>query len=305
MTTSDMEEGTVDIVFIDASPMAIQFREAWLQFTELWEEAPQFVAQREAELFEDEGVLAAMEAGDPDIGAAFNNVELAVAALENALTLRARAGQARADLAWTLLGVVGRVLANVEKRRRAVKLGEEGLAMFDNDLEGLAWRYREVYRRFFEQVQVDEGVERDATAPSPDASEWDAERFDELERYVVGPILLWDVAQCEELWPEPEVPRCGGPDLLTAWSLSNQIDAGASNQRLLLRSVFGFLSYKLDEFATQLGEDLGIIFDRLAEAAKEVWDRVKTAVAKAFPTKWVVGGLIILGGVLFLKGRKK
>ena len=296
------EDEEVAVQYLDVSGMNIAFSESYLGFKDLRERAPEILAQAELRLAEDEAVLDAMPQGDPNLAAAAHNVGVSVERVEYAETLHFRAGQSMVNIAWTVLGVIGRVLNHVNARRKQIRIGEEGLAMFDNDLAKLGARYDNVYRKFFEDVRGQAG-EGQATAPLPDASEWTDEDFALLEQRTIGPMLLWDVEQCKELW-ESNVPRCTGPDLMTAWSFANQLAPVAANQLKLTRSVFGFLDYKLDEFAEEMGEDLGVIWDALADGARKVWKTVKETAAKVITSKYfVIGGLVLLGA--WALGRKK
>lgn len=303
-TKKAREEG-VEITTIDATPLMLSLRDTYETFTDLWWNAPEILVQRQAQLQEDKAVLAAMEPSDPNYAAAEYNVGVAEDSLASAQTLREHAGQARVDLAWLIISMVGRVIGSVKRRRDSIRIGEEGLAGFDNDLSQIQARYAYVYRRYFEEIagEVPEGA---ATAPTPDASEWDEEDFALLEERIVNPILYWSLTECRDNWPDElsSVPPCEGPDLMTAWSLTNQVAAGTRHQIELLRNVFGFMHYKLEEFAEEFSDDIAVIWDGLAEQAKKVWDAVKETVKAAFPAKYIIGGLVVVGAFWAL-GRKR
>jgi hypothetical protein len=303
-TKKAREEG-VEIITIDATPLMLTLRETYETFSELWRDAPEILAARQAELADDKAVLAAMDASDPNYEAAQYNVQVAEENLASAQVLREHAGQARVDLAWMVVSMVGRVIGMVKRRRDAIRIGEDGLAGFDNDLAQIQARYAYVYRRYFEEM-VGEVPEGAATAPTPDATNWDEEDFALLEERIVNPLLFWSLTECRDNWPEElsSVPPCEGPDLLTAWSLSNQVSAGEQHQLELLRNVFGFMQYKLEEFAEEFASDIAVIWDGLAEKAKEVFEAVKETVKKAFDAKYIVGGLVVVG-VAWALGRRR
>lgn len=303
-TKKAREEG-VEIVTIDATPLMLSLRDTYEIFSELWRDAPEILAEREVELAEDKAVLAAMSPSDPNYDSAQFNVGVAENNLASAQVLREHAAQARVDLAWMVISIVGRVVGTVKRRRDRIRIGEEGLVGFDNDLSQIQARYAYVYRRYFEELagEVPEGA---ATAPTPDASEWDEDDFALLEERIINPILYWSLVECRENWPDElsSVPPCEGPDLMTAWSLSNQVSAGERHQVELIRNVFGFMHYKLEEFAEEFADDIAVVWDGLAEQAKKVWDAVKETVKAAFPAKYIIGGLVVVGAVWAL-GRRR
>ena len=295
----------IEIVRIDAGPLMLSFRDTYEKFVELWENAPQIVAQRQAELANDKATLASMPASDPNYSAAQFNVGLSEDNLAAAKVLRENAGQARADIGWTLIGIVGRVTNAVKQRREHIDIGEQGLVEFDNDLAQINARYKYVYRRFFEELagEVPEGY---ASAPPPDATGWDEADFAVLEERIINPILYWSLAECRDNWPDDleGVPPCEGPDMLTAWSLANQVSAGERHQAELIRNVFGWMHLRLEHFAEEFTGDVAAVFDAVAEQAKKVWEEVKRVVKEVFPAKYIIGGLVVVG-VAWALGRKR
>ena len=295
----------IEIVRIDAGPLMLSFRDTYEQLTALWENAPEILAQREAELASDKAALAGMDASDPNYSAAQFNVGVSEDNLAAAEVLRENAGQARADIGWTLIGIVGRVITEVKNRRARIDIGEQGLVGFDNDLAQISARYKYLYRRFFEEL-AGETPDGYATAPTPDATGWDEDDFAVLEERIINPILYWSLVECRDNWPDDleGVPPCEGPDMLTAWSLTNQVSAGERHQNELIRNVFGWMHIRLEHFAEEFSADVKAVFEVIAEHAKKVWEEVKQIVKEVFPAKYIVGGLVVVG-VAWALGRKR
>lgn len=156
---------------------------------------------------------------------------------------------------------IGRLLNDVEQARGQITLGEAGLAEVDARIDGLRQRYTKVYRTAFKWAG--------GTPLLPNPTGWGEAEWTDFENRLENPIYFWSPKECLELWAYP-VPRCQGPDYLTAWSLVNQVVAAQDTQATLVGDVAGYLDWQMGGYI----EEAGDAFDTLVEKTKEVIQEV-------------------------------
>ena len=174
----------------------------------------------------------------------------------------------------TLVDLIHQVINDVTVARSKIKNQDDGLLGFDGDLAGVTARYTHMYK----------------TAIEKDFDLTDRTQYAVFEKFLEGPILLWDLKTCKEKWPT-SIGYCEGPDLLTALSLLHQVGVAEDFERQLLESyvrrahtVFREMVETAegvyDAAAARTKEALKAAGDALVEAHKAVVETVGEHIAK-------------------------
>ena len=205
----------------------------------------------------------------------------------------------RVDAVKTIVEIMGRFLREIGTLRLRITSGEVGLKGFDTDLAGLQQRYRNLYRRFFDNP--------------PHPEEWTDEQWKSLEEDLEGPILLWDLKTCKERWGIAYAsPPCEGPDLLMTFSLLHQLGAAQQLEIELIQSIYSLADITMQEIggywsdkAKGAGQAIGQAFKPLADQGKKEFptppgSNTRKYIALGIGAAVVVGG----GGYLWLQSRK-
>lgn len=197
------------------------------------------------------------------------------------------------DVMYALVELLGRLIQEIQVLRADIVRGEVGLAGFDADLAGLQLRYRNLYRRFFEDL--------------PPPEEWTAERWKSFEEHLEGPILMWNLKTCQERWGIPfGTPVCEGPDLQMALSLLHQTGVATEFQKGILTSLYQgvrktlrFLSASLHGAGRAIGEGAAAALGAIAEGAASYFTPSKST-KSGFAWGLGVAAVIGVGGYLWL-----
>lgn len=201
----------------------------------------------------------------------------------------------RVDAMYAIFELLGALINEITALRAEIRLGENGLAGFDEDLSGLRQRFMGLYRPFFEDI----------TPPH----EWTAEQWASFEDDLEGPILLWDLQTCRERWEIPFASKpCEGPDLHMALSLLHQTGAAQDTQRELLKSAYGKAQHAAEELAESVGDSAQQAAQGIADAFGDVGRDIKhffTSPATSHVMAWGLGIAAAVGGgyLLLKKGR--
>lgn len=179
---------------------------------------------------------------------------------------------------------IGKLVTDIEEARSKITLGEAGLAEVDARIEGLRERNDKVYRTAFKWAG---GV---PLLPNP--TDWGDEEWAEFEKRLEGPIYYWGPKECLELWSYP-VPRCQGPDYLTAWSLVNQVIAAQDTQAVLVGDVAGYLDWQMGGYV----EEAATAFEELVQKTKEVVSDVVEYTQERLIPPFMLGLGIVVGVV--------
>lgn len=168
-----------------------------------------------------------------------------------------------------LVKMIGQLITDITVARSHLEHVNSGLLGFDSDLAGLTARYTHMYKPAIEQ-------NLDLSNP---------EQYAVFEKFLEGPIALWDRETCIENWPI-SVGHCEGPDLLTALSLLHQAGIAEEQERELLES---YVTQAVGVYHS-LVETAEGIYDDAAARTKEALRTAGTALAEgATAVKEAVG----------------
>lgn len=198
----------------------------------------------------------------------------------------------RVDAMFTIVELLGRFIDEITRLRASITEGEQGLKGFDADLAGLRARYRNLYRRFFDDVVP--------------IDQWTADQWTSFEEDLEGPILLWDLKTCQERWGIAFVsPPCEGPDLQMALSLLHQTGVALEHQEQLVASLYGVADLTMQDVVDTYGDLARSAGRGIAEAFGAIGQGIKDyvippKVAKRVAWGFGVAAAVGIGGYLWI-----
>lgn len=292
--------GPDDQLLLDPSTFS-RYREMYRRIVANYEGAEQGVRDAQASIFHSEQLVAQSDATPEAREKAEDLLAKARSLLAEAQAFADRAAQLRIQTLAQTVAIMGDNLNTIKKWRAKVTLGEIGFGPgFDSDLAGLEQRYLTLYRPSFPILAA--GITK-----IPDAREWGEHEWAEWAG-VEGPMFLWDIQQCRDLWKIQGVPECEGPDLAMSFSLINQINEAWKNQVDMIEEfpIIGLLDWTLGGHLEE-GDEVVSAADKVFRRITTVLKDVAKIIEKTVSTLANTPGILLVGGAvaLFLLSRKK